>query len=229
MIVRVPALFGMCLLLACDSGAPPSERRPAPETAAPSPDTVTVGPARTIVFLGTSLTAGYGLNDPGEAYPAHIQRMLDSAGLDYQVVNAGVSGETSAGARRRIDWILRAPPAVLVIETGANDGLRGQDPDSLRTNIQAIIDRTRAAAPATKIILLGMEALPNLGARYTREFRAVYTELARDNDLTLVPFLLQGIGGVDSLNQGDGIHPNQRGARLMAENVWPALERALRE
>lgn len=183
---------------------------------------------RVVLFVGTSLTAGLGV-DPSEAYPARIQAKIDSAGLPYRVVNAGVSGETSAGARRRADWLFRQPVAVLVLETGANDGLRGLDPDSLRANIQAIIDRARALDPAPRIVLVGMEAPPNLGAAYTSRFRAVYPELARRNDAALVPFLLDGIAGVDTLNQADGIHPTASGHRLMAEVVWrvvrPVLEK----
>ena len=177
---------------------------------------------QTIVFLGTSLTAGLGL-DPDSAYPAVLQRKIDSAGLAYSVVNAGVSGESSAGALRRIDWLLRQPPAVLVIETGANDGLRGQDPDSIRANIQAIVDRTRARAPDVRIAILGMEALPNLGADYARRFHAIYPAVARANQIALVPFLLAGVGGVDSLNQQDGIHPTAAGAKVVADNVWKVL------
>jgi acyl-CoA thioesterase-1 len=179
-----------------------------------------------VVFLGTSLTAGLGL-DPSEAYPALLQRKLDSAGLALTAVNAGVSGETSAGARHRIDWLLREPISVLVIETGANDGLRGLDPDSLEANIQAIIDRARAQRPPPRIVLVGMQALPNYGLRYVRRFNAVYPELAKRNDLPLVPFLLQGVAGVDSLNQADMMHPTAAGQRKLAETVWPVVLRAI--
>ena len=175
------------------------------------------------MFLGTSLTAGLGV-DPEEAYPALIQRKLDSAGLAYRAVNAGVSGESSAGALRRLDWLLSAPPAILVLETGANDGLRGQDVDSLRANLQAMVDRTRELAPHTTIVLVGMEALPNLGRDYTRRFRAIYPDLARRNHLTLIPFLLAGVAGVDSLNQADGMHPTARGQEIVAVNVWKVLK-----
>jgi acyl-CoA thioesterase-1 len=181
----------------------------------------------TIVFLGTSITAGLGL-DPEQAYPAVIQRKLDSAGFRYQVINAGVSGETSAGALSRIDWILRQSPAILVIETGANDGLRGQPAEAVRDNIQAIIDRTRERSPGTEIILAGMQALPNLGAQYVRRFVAIYPELAEKNQIRLVPFILGGVGGVDSLNQADGIHPTPRGQEIVAENMWQVLEPVLR-
>jgi acyl-CoA thioesterase-1 len=175
-----------------------------------------------ILFLGTSLTAGLGL-DPAQAYPARIEERLRAEGLSYRVVNAGVSGETSAAARRRLDWLLRQPVAVLVIETGANDGLRGQDPSATRAEIQAMIDRARQESPAPRIVLVGMQAPPNLGREYTQAFRAIYPELARANDVELVPFLLEGVAGQARLNQADGIHPTAEGQRRLAENVWPHL------
>jgi acyl-CoA thioesterase-1 len=182
----------------------------------------------TVVFLGTSLTAGLGL-EPERAYPALIQRKIDSAGLDFRVVNAGVSGETSAGARRRIDWLLRQPVAVLVLETGANDGLRGLPPDSLRANIQAVFDRARTLRTPPRLVLVGMRVPPNYGLAYSRRFEAVYPELARANDAVLVPFLLERVGGVAALNQPDGIHPTAEGQRVMAETVWRVLEPVLEE
>lgn len=181
----------------------------------------------TIVFVGTSLTAGLGLADPDEAYPALIQRKVDSLGLNYRVVNAGVSGETSAGALESIGWLMRAPANVVVIETGANDGLRGLSVSALRSNIQGIIDTVRARHPDARLVIAGMEAPPNLGPRYTSAFRAVYPEVAEANGAALVPFLLAGVAGVDTLNQADGIHPNARGARIVAENVWKVLRGVL--
>ena len=205
-------------LAACD-------RDPVPP-AAPPPPPADGGRGR-IVFLGTSLTAGLGV-DPSQAYPALLQRKIDSAGLRFVAVNAGVSGETSAGARRRIDWLLREPAAVLVIETGANDGLRGLDPDSLAANIQAVIDRAKQQTPPPRIVLAGMRALPNYGFGYARRFKAVYPDLASRNRLPLVPFLLEGVAGVDSLNQADLIHPTAAGQRQVAETVWRVLEPVLR-
>ncbi len=175
-----------------------------------------------ILFLGTSLTAGLGL-DPSEAYPSLVQQKLDAAGLRYRVVNAGVSGETSAGALRRIDWLLRQPVAVLVLETGANDGLRGQDPEATRANIQAILDAARRREPPPRLVLAAMEALPNYGEAYRRRFRAIYPELAKANGATLVPFLLDGVAGDAALNQPDGIHPTAEGQARVAEIVWKAL------
>jgi acyl-CoA thioesterase-1 len=180
-----------------------------------------------VVFLGTSLTAGLGL-DPEQAYPALIQQKMDAAGLRFEAVNAGVSGETSAGARRRIDWLLRQPASVVVIETGANDGLRGLEVDSLRSNIQAIIDEARRLSPPPAIVLVGMRAPPNLGPIYARRFQRVYPDLAEANDVPLVPFLLEGVAGEAALNQADMIHPTAEGQQRMAEAVWKVLEPVLR-
>ncbi len=186
-------------------------------------------PARPrIVFLGTSLTAGYGLPDQSDAYPALIQRRVDAAGLGYEVVNAGVSGATSADSRRSIDWIMSRPVAVLVIETGANDGLRGLDVAAMRGNIQAIIDRARAQAPPPRIVIVGIEAPPNYGIEYTRRFRVVFPELAAANGAVLIPFLLAHVAGIDSLNQPDGMHPTAVGQRILADNVWRVLQPLLR-
>lgn len=219
------AATGLLLLAGCGTGDKGGGRPSTGDSVAPvtslQPDSASVTHP-TIVFLGTSLTAGYGI-DPEASYPARVQHIIDSLKLPFTVVNAGESGETSAGAVRRLDWVLRAPPAFLVLETGANDGLRGQDPDSLQANIQAIIDRVRARSSQTRIILAGMEALPNLGADYTRRFRAIYPNLAKANGLPLVPFLLLGVAGVDSLNQQDGIHPNELGANIVARTVWTVL------
>jgi len=206
----------------------PRETPAGASTAAPAGGEAPGGAIPTVMFLGTSLTAGLGL-DPAQAYPAVVQAMIDSAGLRYRVINAGVSGETSAGALRRIGWLLRDPPAVLVIETGANDGLRAQSPDSLRANLQAIIDSAKAMSPPPRIVLIGMEALPNFGPFYARRFRRLYPDLAEKNELPLVPFLLEGVAGVDSLNQPDGIHPTAAGQRIVAGTVWKTLEPVLKQ
>ena len=201
------------------------------DSASRASDSVAVDSApsapKRLLFVGTSLTAGLGL-DPEEAYPALVARRIDSLGLPYRVDNAGYSGETSAGALRRVDWLVREPVDILVLETGANDGLRGLSVDSMRANVQAIIDRVRAASPDVRILLVGMEAPPNLGTRYTSEFRKVFPELAERNGAVLLPFLLEGVAAVDSLNQGDGIHPNAAGSRRLAETVWGALQPLLR-
>jgi acyl-CoA thioesterase I len=185
-------------------------------------------PARPgVLFLGTSLTAGLGL-EPEQAFPALIQQKIDSAGLDLRVVNAGVSGETSAGALRRIDWLFREPVSVLVVETGANDGLRGLSPDSLEANIQAIFDRAKQLQPPPRLVLLGMRMPPNYGRAYADRFQQVYRDLAVRNGAALVPFLLEGVGGTTSLNQSDGIHPTAEGQRRIAETVWRVLEPVLK-
>lgn len=193
---------------------------------APAGSVTVAGETPTVLFLGTSLTAGYGLA-PDEAYPALIRAKLDSAGLDYRVVNAGVSGATSAEGLSRIDWLLRQRVDVLVLELGANDGLRGRGVDQMRENLQAIIDRTKAAYPDAAVVIAGMEAPPNLGRRYTDEFRRVFREIAEANDAALIPFLLEGVAADASLNQVDGIHPTAAGQRIVADNVWVVLERVL--
>jgi len=205
---------------ACGGSAP--EPAASPPAAEPSPSVTATRPV--ILFVGTSLTAGYGL-DPDQAYPARLQEKIEAAGLDFRVVNAGVSGETSAGARRRIDWLMDAQRvAVLVVETGANDGLRGIDPDAARANIQAVFDRARQQEPPPALVLIGMAAPPNLGSRYTQRFREIYPELARTNGAVLVPFLLEGVAGIPRLNQPDGIHPTGEGQRLVADVVWKHLQ-----
>jgi acyl-CoA thioesterase I len=193
---------------------------------ASTPDSAPV--RKSVLFLGTSLTAGYGI-DPDQAYPALIQRKIDSSGLPYRVINAGVSGETSAGAIRRVDWLLQQRLAVLVVETGANDGLRGLSTDSLRSNIRAILKRAKELQPSVKLVLIGMRIPPNYGRAYSQSFEAIYPELARETGATLVPFLLEGVGGISSLNQPDGVHPTAQGQRKMAETVWRVLEPVLKE
>lgn len=180
--------------------------------------------ARTILFVGTSLTAGLGL-DPEDAYPALIQARLDSVAPGWRAVNAGVSGETSAGALRRLEWLLGEgpPPAIVVVETGANDGLRGQSIDSLRANLEAILGRLDRLEPKPQLVVAQMEALPNLGREYGMRFRGVFAEVARQHGAILMPFLLDGVAGVDTLNQPDGIHPNPIGARRVADNVWRTI------
>jgi acyl-CoA thioesterase-1 len=183
-----------------------------------------VSSARRVVVLGDSLTAGLGL-DPGEAYPALLQRMLKEHGYPFEVVNAGVSGDTSADGLRRVDWALDGDVQVLILALGGNDGLRGLPPEAMKENLQRIITRARQRGIA--VLLAGMEAPPNFGERYTREFRAVFKDLARANHLVFVPFLLEGVAGVAGLNQADGIHPTARGAQKIAETLWPPLEKMI--
>jgi acyl-CoA thioesterase-1 len=175
-----------------------------------------------ILVLGDSLAAGYGV-DPGEAYPALLQKKLDAAGLNFEVINGGVSGDTSAGGLRRIEWYLRRKLDVLILELGGNDGLRGLPPAATRTNLQAIIDAARKAWPDIKILIAGMRMPPNLGQDYTDAFEKIFPALARENHAALVPFLLEGVGGKPDLNTPDQIHPTAEGHRIVAENVWKIL------
>ncbi len=211
---------GVSLAVACRGGARPE---PSPAASASRP---AAADRPAILFVGTSLTAGLGL-DPKEAYPGLLQAKIDEAGLRYRVVNAGVSGETSAGARRRMGWLFRQPVAVLVVETGANDGLRGQEPEATRENIQAILDQAKRQQPPPLLVLAAMEAPPNYGEEYRRRFRAIYPALAKANGATLVPFLLEGVAGEPRLNQPDGIHPTAEGHAVVAANVWKSLRPVL--
>jgi acyl-CoA thioesterase I len=188
----------------------------------------TPAPAKMLVFLGDSLTAGLGVQ-PSEAFPALIAEKIRTAGLPFQVENAGLSGDTSAGALRRMEWLLQRPIDVLVIELGGNDGLRGLPVKSLKANLQAIIDKAKTKNPAVKIVIAGMQIPPNLGAEYAADFARVYADLARENNAVLIPFLLEGVGGHRDLNQQDMIHPTAAGHRIVAELVWRTLEPILRQ
>lgn len=226
------AVMLSALLISC-SGDKTSPRDSTAGTKPASPEEspgtvagVVAAPAdarRTIIFLGTSLTAGLGL-DPDSAYPQLIQRKIDASALPYQVVNAGVSGETSAGLLRRLEWVLQRPAEIVVVETGANDGLRGLPVASTRATIGEILQRVQRARPSAKVVLVQMEAPPNLGQQYTSEFREMFRGVAREHGAVLLPFLLEGVAGQSQLNQADGIHPNDAGERIVAENVWQGLK-----
>lgn len=185
---------------------------------------------RNILFLGDSLTAGYGLPDPAtQAYPALIQEKLDALaaengtnGVRWRAINAGVSGDTTSGGLRRVDWVLRQPISVLVLALGSNDGLRGLPPDLVEKNLEAIVDRARARYPEIHVLLVGQRMPPNLGD-YAERFDAVFPALAKRRGWAFVPFLLEGVGGVRELNQADAIHPNEEGHRRMAATVWAGL------
>lgn len=227
-------------LVACNpaSEAPPSS----PDQAADAPDPQagdgTGAPEQTadalrddtlpvVVFFGTSLTSGLGLSSEDDTYVAHVTELAEAQGVPFTAVNAGVAGETSAGSVRRIDWILQNPLDVLVLELGANDGLRGLPVHELRENLLTVIHRAKERYPTAKIVVLGMEAPPNMGSRYAMSFRAVFEDVAMQEDTYFVPFLLDGVAGVSELNQSDGIHPTAEGHRRMAENVLPELMAAL--
>jgi acyl-CoA thioesterase-1 len=211
----MPAIFPIALALSLFFGGLPYARAAETKT-------------KSLVFLGDSLTAGFGV-ERSEAFPALVAEKISAAGLPFEVENAGLSGDTSAGGLRRIDWLLQRPIDILVIELGANDGLRGLDLKSMKANLQAIIDKAKAKNPAVKIVLAGMQVPPNLGAEYASGFQRVFNELARDNNAVLIPFLLEGVGGQRELNQADLIHPNPAGHRIVADLVWRTLEPILRK
>lgn len=213
-------LFGLLLFSSCGN-APDTDTATEASSDAEISSEIEEKPGK-VVFFGNSLTAGNGL-ELGEDFPSLIQAKLEEAGYNYQVVNAGVSGETSAGGNDRVDWILQQNVDIFVLELGGNDGLRGIDPQSTYRNLQAIIDKVLAKAPEAQIVLAGMEAPPNMGQGYTSAFRNVYTRLADENNLPLIPFLLEGVGGIPELNLPDGIHPNVEGQKIVAENVWEVL------
>jgi acyl-CoA thioesterase-1 len=176
-----------------------------------------------VLFFGTSLTAGYGL-DPEQAFPALIEKRAEAEGLPIKAVNGGLSGETTAGAARRIDWVLRTPADLVVVEGGANDALRGLAPEAARGNLEQVIATIRKKQPRAKIVLVQMEAPPNYGVTYTRSFRTIYADIARKENVPLLPFLLGGVAGISRLNQADGVHPNVSGERIVADNLWKALK-----
>ena len=176
-----------------------------------------------IVVFGDSLTAGYGLEDVKDAYPGLLQQKIDSLQLGYTVINSGISGETTAGGKNRIDWVLNQKPSVFILELGANDGLRGVPLTETKMNLQYIIDAVKTKYPSTKIVLAGMQIPPNFGQDYTNEFKNIFPALAQKNQVALIPFLLENVGGIPSLNQSDGIHPTAKGHKILAKNVWEVL------
>lgn len=193
------------------------------DSAPTAPASTTPAGKPVVLFFGTSLTAGLGL-DPQQAFPALIEKKATAEGLPITAVNAGLSGETTAGAVRRIDWVLRTRADLVVIEGGANDALRGLSPDAARSNLEQVIAAIRNKQPAAKIVLLQMEAPPNYGAPYTRSFHSIYPDIAKKEGIPLAPFFLNGVAGIPRYNQADGVHPNIAGERLVADNVWKALK-----
>lgn len=201
-----------------------SWRMSAAETASNASGTLPAD--KSLVVLGDSLSAGFGV-DLSEAWPARIQEKIREAGLPWKLVNAGLSGDTSAGGLRRLDWILRRPVDALLLELGSNDGLRGLPLEATRTNLQTVIERTRAKYPNVRVVLAGMKMPENLGEAYTRQFETLYRDLAETNKVALIPFLLDGVGGRPELNLPDQIHPNAEGHRRVATNVWKVLQPVL--
>lgn len=184
--------------------------------------------ARTVVVLGDSLAAGFGL-EGAQAFPALVQQKIQEAQLNFEVINAGVSGDTSAGGLRRIDWLLKRKMDVLILELGGNDGLRGLPVEAMERNLQTIIDRTRAKYPQVQIIIAGMQMPTNFGTEYARAFRSAFPSLAQKNKAVLIPFLLEGVGGDPQLNLPDRIHPTAEGHKIVAENVWKILRPVLQK
>ncbi|MGB3608609.1 MAG: arylesterase [Psychroserpens sp.] len=180
--------------------------------------------SKTILCFGDSITAGYGLDDTDDAFPGLIQEKIDSLNLDYTVINSGLSGETSAGGRSRIDWVIKQDIAIFILELGANDGLRGLPLSETKANLQAIIDVVKTKSPKTTIILAGMQLPPNMGQAYTSEFKQLFFDLAETNALEFIPFILKDVGGIAALNQSDGIHPTAEGHEIVANTVWETLK-----
>lgn len=226
LLLGASVLIGACGSDDADTEAAVRTLPDAPKAERDSADVESSEPV--IMFLGNSITAGYGI-DPEDAFPQLIQERIDSLGWNFRVVNAGLSGETSAGGLRRVQWLLDQPVSVLVIELGGNDGLRGISPDVTRRNLAEIIEIARDRNPGVAILLAGMQIPPNLGHEYTRRFREIYPSLAQEQGVALIPFLMENVGGIASLMQRDGIHPTESGHRIMAENVWEVLGPLLRE
>ncbi|MDO3640884.1 arylesterase [Mucilaginibacter sp. L3T2-6] len=222
--LKISSITLLILVLAACGG---KKTQPAGDTTANTTKTDSNTTEKTILFFGDSLTAGYGLDDPSQAYPGVVQNKIDSAKLPYKMVNAGVSGETTAGGKARIGWILRQKIDVFVLELGANDGLRGIPATETAKNLQDIVDAVKAKYPNAKLVLLGMQVPPNMGATYANSFKDVFPQLASKNNMTFMPFLLKDVGGVPKLNQKDGIHPTAGGARIVGNNVWRVLREVL--
>jgi acyl-CoA thioesterase-1 len=225
-ITQLIAAGSLLLACACNSPAKQPEQQPVattPAAAQPAP-----AQPNTILFFGNSLTAGFGVN-PNEAFPSLIAHRIDSLHLPYKVVNAGVSGETSAGGKNRIGWVLRQPVSIFVLELGGNDGLRGIPLTGTSTNLQAIIDSVKTHYPDARLILAGMQIPPSMGTDYATAFHQLYPKLANANHAALIPFLLQNVGGIPQLNQDDGIHPTAAGHKIVAENVWQVLAPLLKK
>lgn len=224
--ITLPFVLVMLLFMACGNDSATTSTTSTSPVQSDSPkekESEEATKKKSIVFFGNSLTAGYGL-DPEQSFVYLIQQRLEEVGLPYQTVNAGLSGETTAGGNSRIDWILRQPIDVFVLELGGNDGLRGIDPTASFKNLQSIINKVKDKYPEAKILLAGMEAPPNMGTKFTSEFREMYPKLAQVNETQLIPFLLDKVGGIPELNQPDGIHPTAKGNEIIAETIWKYLQ-----
>jgi acyl-CoA thioesterase-1 len=217
-------IFIVALLLNACNNDNNKKTEPTETASAAKEKGATAMKTKTILFFGNSLTAAYGLDDPAKGFAGLTQKRIDSLRLGYKVINGGVSGETSSGGNSRVDWILKQPVDVFVLELGGNDGLRGIPVKETKKNLQAILNKVKAKYPDAKLVLAGMQMPPSMGKQYTTDFKNVYTDLAKTNNLILIPFLLQGVGGEAKFNQQDGIHPTVEGHRMIAETVWKYLE-----
>lgn len=220
--------YVLLFLLSCKQDASKNTMDSAETATETEVETTKSTSSKKIVFFGDSLTAGYGLEDVDDAFPGIIQNKIDALGLDYNIVNSGVSGETTSGGKNRIDWVLNEEPSVFILELGANDGLRGVPLDQSKANLQTIIDAVKTKYPETIIVLAGMQIPPNMGQDYTTAFKNIFPDLAKENNLHLVPFLLEDVGGIPDLNQSDGIHPTKAGHKILAKNVWEVLQPILK-
>ena len=218
-VVKLLAYILILILFGCGDSVKPAEVESKPLEKEQSK---TKEKAKVILCFGNSLTEGYGLK-PEESYPSLLQNRIDSLGLNYRVVNAGISGETTAGGKGRLGWVLKNKVDIFILELGANDGLRGIPIKETKRNLQSIIDTVQLKIPDVKIVLAGMQIPPNLGEKYTQEFKAIFPALAKDSSVHLIPFLLQGVAGEIELNQEDGIHPTAEGTKLVLENIWKVL------
>lgn len=203
-------------------------KEPTTQTVTKTPSTATSSKKKTLLFFGDSLTAGYGL-DEEESFPSLIQNRIDSLGRPYEVINAGLSGETSAGGKGRIDWVLNKPVDIFVLELGANDMLRGLDINETEKNLRAILDVVKVKSPDAHLVIAGMEAPPNMGEQYTSKFRGIFSSIAKEYQAALIPFLLEGVAGIPELNLGDGKHPNPKGQKIVTENVWRIINSYVKE
>ena len=220
-------LYCTVILLSIVSACGNGENKKAEGESADSLKVKKLNSKKNILIFGDSLTAGLGV-EPEEAFPAIIGKKVDSLNLPYQVINAGLSGETSAAGKARINWLLKEKVDVFVLELGANDGLRGIPVSETRKNLQSIIDQVKAKYPDAKLVMTGMEVPPNMGSKYASEFHVIFPDLAKKNKMLLVPFLLDKVGGIPELNQEDGIHPTPEGHKILAENVWVVLKDILK-
>ena len=227
-LLRFCYLFILALSISCGETSQKKETEKIAEPHSVDVDRIDTTDTKVILFFGNSLTAGMGI-DPNEAFPALVQEKLDSLDFNYRAINAGLSGETTASGKNRVDWVLNQKISIFVLELGANDGLRGIPLEETQKNLQDIIDIVRAKDPNTLIVLAGMQIPPNMGSEYTEAFKNIFPDLAEKNNLLLIPFLLDDVAGIPDLNQADGIHPTEEGHRIIAKTIWPIIDKAIME